>query len=166
MSYEAPAGLSAGMIMLPGRGGAASCLLEHTFAMHHCLSRETAEAGVPAALLALLQPAAEAARARECARQQAPPCAAAMQGSHNFSVLSPRLLAPLADLRPGDFAVHLAGCVGRRERPRPLRQCEAKLAALANLSRARGSAEGPLQHAQAHGGAEGPHSHAHDPKRS
>ena len=37
---------------------------------------------------------------------------------HTYQVLSPRLLAPLADLRPGDFAVHLAGCIGRRERPR------------------------------------------------
>mmetsp|Transcript_6625 Transcript_6625/g.16479 ORF Transcript_6625/g.16479 Transcript_6625/m.16479 type:complete len:208 (-) Transcript_6625:147-770(-) len=142
MSYEAPAGLGSGMMLLPGKGGGAACLLEHIFAMRQCLPRESPEAGVPAALLALLLPATADARALDCARRQAPACSAAAQGWHNFSVLSPRLLAPLADLRPADFAVHLAGCIGRRERPRPLRQCEGKLAALANLSRARGMADG------------------------
>ena len=55
---------------------------------------------------------------------------------------------------------------------RPLRQCEAKLTALANLSRARGAADGQTDrqgpqhappHAQPH---ELPHVHAHDLKRS
>ena len=33
------------MMLLPGRGGGAACLLEHTFAMRRCLPRESAEAG-------------------------------------------------------------------------------------------------------------------------
>ena len=57
MSYEAPAGLGSGMMLLPGKGGGAACLLEHTFAMRQCLPRESPEAGVPTALLALLLPA-------------------------------------------------------------------------------------------------------------
>ena len=34
-----------GMMLLPGRGGGAACLLEHAFAMRRCLPRESAEAG-------------------------------------------------------------------------------------------------------------------------
>ena len=84
---------------------------------------------------------------------------------------------------PNPSQVHLAGCIGRRERPRPLRQCEGKLAALANLSRARGMADGAeakgsrgqMVEAREGGGIQGteakaaphaPHgsSHLHEPK--
>ena len=89
----------------------------------------------------------------------------------NYSVLSPHLFVPLQEYRPGDFAVHLAGCIGRREGPKPLRQCEAKLAALANLSRARGASADSLSnvsrvHAQHEhgGGSDGQHGQHHDDK--
>jgi|EP00908_Phaeocystis_cordata_P007381 hypothetical protein len=155
-------GLSAGMVLLPGRWAGSACLLKQVFGMRRCLPRDNAEAGAPAALLSLLQPPADAERARECARQSAPACMATMR--LNYSVLSPRLFAPLAEYRHGDFAVHLAGCIGRREVNKPLRQCEAKLVAFANLSRSRGVAEGPA-HAHVHAASDAPppqHTHGHD----
>lgn len=133
MSYDD--GLNAGMMLLPGRWAGSACLLQHAFAMRPCLPREETEAGLPAALLGLLQtPAQRSERARACAQQNAPACSA--QGRVDHSVLPPALFAPLADYRPGDFAVHLAGCIGRRQwqSPKPLRQCEQRLNGFANLS--------------------------------
>ena len=134
ISYDA--GLNAGMLLLPGRWVGSACLLQHAFAMRRCLPREETEAGLPLALLGLLQtPPQRSERCRACAQQHAPACSGA-EGRVNYSVLPSALFAPLADYRPGDFAVHLAGCIGRRQwqSPKPLRQCEQRLNGFANLS--------------------------------